>query len=484
MKSITRILTVAAFFGSALLSCEKPEPGPQETPDTVINASTLFTSPSGEFSWKADDAILAVDGQSSFTLNATEADGSTAKFAAKLENAPELTAAIYPVGKVLAYSDNTLKLASLEAQTPSSLPVYLFASVEAGQAEFKSVLCYLKVDLDTPAESIKISGGDGEFIAGDILVNAETGAVSIENGKTEIVLRKDEGELTAGVYHIAMLPIAVESGLKLSVCSSNGKVKEHTLDSFSPAAGDVVEFGHVTELLPVTKWTWGLDWETRKANFDFDNAVINENDGFGTIRFVHTHENADYLVGEVTAEKIDTATFCFPENHELSYGSYGARKDDYWKIRCENIAVKKDSRIRVKFLVKGNNQSLVFWNGAYVCDESEPVLLPSEKKTYAWTKTGKKSPSWTVEGTARYVLGYDISAPSAASCIPHISEETITVPEYIDSAFEFRLIVADDTVFSKATIAFKSATMRSDPIHNLAFLASEEVTAITVEVLQ
>lgn len=491
MKQLTKTLAICAFSVSALVSCEKKDlppkdEKPQGPQSTTLTASTAFTPEGKAFQWTNTDAIYVADGLKGYEFSAKSVDGKAATFEGTVDDPAKLASAFYPASKVVSLTDKVLHVNSIGIQAPETSSIYMFGLVKDAKVEFKPLFAYLKVDLDTEAAYIEITGGENEFIAGDLLVNIENGAVSIEKGSAAITLKeaKDGQNLKAGSYHIAMLPVALNSGIRLKVYGTNGKTKEFSLEKFSPKAGETVEFGHVSQLVAARKWTWGLDWESRKENFDPEKFVINEDNGFGTIQFVHTHQMEDYVVGITSEDLIKTVTFCFPEDHAKSYGFYGARTGDYWKIRCENIDLSQGSKIKVRLLVKGDNQSLVFWDGAYICDDSEPVLLPAADQTYAWTKTGKTSPTWSIPGHSRYVLGYDISKPSAASPAEHLIEETITLTKDAKSSFEFRIIAVDDKTFSKGTIAFDSATMRSDPVHSLAIIANEEIKAVTVEVAE
>ncbi|MDD6365260.1 MAG: BACON domain-containing protein [Bacteroidales bacterium] len=218
-------------------------------------------------------------------------------------------------------------------------------------------------------------------------------------------------------------------------------------------------------------WTWTLDEESINEH---GGTVVYDDHWRGSLQFIHTHDTQDYLTTYTLEEHLGAgpsyvAVRPASEKNGMGYGYIGGLKGDYWEFICPvDNPLPAGTVMHVRFLVFGSNQSAAFWNGSYVTDDSEPVMLHVENRNY---KGGGKAtkPTWDLNCDCSYVFGWDL--PGNNYIIPHLLEENITLEQPVNREFRFRLTVADNT-FSKATIDWDSATSRSFPSSSLAIVPS------------
>jgi len=521
MKKINTIIS-AALVVLAAASCTKDmtvsTPGMQFT--AQFGSTKIGIDALGKVTWTAGDVIVLYNGNNSasaiFTdgtctseniqiINVTDGmignDGKSVTFSVTISQ---------PTGNNwYAYATNDAKnintilssgAASMNfVSTSDASSIPFFAASKSAKTSsslsFHHAAGLVKMVCSKTATKLVITSNSGSDIASGATVcvgASEKVEVTDTIATTASMNVNIEGVSAEDSVYVALIGKTYKSGI--SIKAYNGDVADASLvgqakieKAFTVTAGKIINIGDFIQK-GKKGWSWTLDWASRSKNFDRPSAVAKEDNDKGELKFVHTNPKAEYKVGTVTEQQIDTTTFCFGATaSKQGYGYYGGHKNDYWSIKCLG-SLPAGTKLKVKFLVFGDNQAMAFWNGGYSIDGGDITYLPTESKSYDWAKKTTGALSWSVQCTCRYILAYGPRGNAAGSWA-HFVEETITLPTAMTSSFEFRLVVADN-VFHKASVSYPG-TVSSDPLHSLAIVASgtrgsETVTcdAITVEVVE
>lgn len=228
-------------------------------------------------------------------------------------------------------------------------------------------------------------------------------------------------------------------------------------------------------------WTWSLDEESIRRHIgiaqedpELNTYTATDDHYRGILQFIHTHDVGEYVTSLTPAADVGERPSYIEirpasAKNAMGYGYLGGLVGDYWEFVCPvDSPLPSGTVIHVRFLVFGSNQSAAFWNGSYIIDDGEEVMLHLAEQTYAGGGKATK-PTWEIKRMSSYVFGWD--APGSNYIIPHLVEENITLDRPVNSTFRFRLTVADNT-FSKAITAWDDATGRTFPSSSLAIVPS------------
>jgi len=238
MKSGFKVLIVLLSVGAALFSCKKiKEEAPSDVEVTLTasigaeDSKVVVDSDGASLLWSPSEKIKVFRGAYSaeFTAEAT----STSKTAVFKGTLPAGASgdfwAVCPYSSDSEFSSNTITTTVPDAQKSSegsfiSGTFPILAHSTNNQMSFYNLCGGAKFTVsESGIKKIVIEGNAGEVIAGKVKVkfNSDGKPVvdEVKDGKTSITLTPNDGTTfkTDGTYYYAvMLPVALESGIKIS----------------------------------------------------------------------------------------------------------------------------------------------------------------------------------------------------------------------------------------------------------------------------
>ena len=228
MKHLLYILTLCILF----TACERH--GGDIQPDV---ADVSLYAEYKMISWEKGDSISVFDGQSNLLYTAS-IQGDTSEFVSesKLEPIDDLYA-LYPYDNSAVRTDYGLDLHFPSVQKvrypgfdSTACVAVAYVSDLQGKTlfQFKELCSYFNFSLkgEYGVVKVRLSGGEGEYLAGNIDVAFSKGEpqITVYEGIDSVTLYSDS--VMEGTYQICVLPSVLQDGLTVTFFNSEGKEAE------------------------------------------------------------------------------------------------------------------------------------------------------------------------------------------------------------------------------------------------------------------
>ena len=267
MKQI--ILTILGLTALALASCSKeasnePIPATQGfyaeiTATTTSGNDTRVSLENGlQAVWNDDDALAVFDDGTPSRFTVKSNYGSTAVFSGTLTSAAETYYAAYPYeaasslenGQILLEFPATQCIAE-GASTARGALVSVARFNALDDAHFIQATGLVCFSITEEVTAVRISGANGEALAGTARVNALDGSVSeVTAAEKTVTLCAESGTLPAGTYYFAILPQTLSGGFTFEVTDAAGGLQTLTgTGAISVNQGASIRLGDITALL-------------------------------------------------------------------------------------------------------------------------------------------------------------------------------------------------------------------------------------------
>ena len=234
MMAMKKFMMILAMAQMMIWSCVKPEIDTPVTEninpeDVVFTAVTEATKAApaagGVVSWTMEDEIGVYDGTNYVKATVLSADGNKITFSASVNASASKYIAVSPYEAALTDNgaftsvDGKVKIATSAVQTAGKQVISIASVSSAAESfVFRNVGNLLRFKVNKAAvKKVKITGANGEKIAGAVSVDPATGVATGELSATEIVV-----DVTPGVDNfIALAPgVSLPKGFVITLYGS------------------------------------------------------------------------------------------------------------------------------------------------------------------------------------------------------------------------------------------------------------------------
>ena len=265
MKTLRPILVAAAIV-LAGASCTKQSPAAPETSGNLVpmtfsaSSAEAFTktSVSGvHVLWRENDKIAVFDGVASTPNEFSLTGGAgtvSAKFSGSVSESASECYAIYPYSAGASCSggefETTIPTDQSATATDISANIMVAKADADGSLNFKNATALIKFTITaTDIYNITFSGNNDEDIAGAALISYDgvsAPVVVAESKNIEIQATDDEGTLAAGTYYLAVAPVSLTKGFRLTFFDPELKETEVVgANAVSLEPGDKLNLGTI-----------------------------------------------------------------------------------------------------------------------------------------------------------------------------------------------------------------------------------------------
>lgn len=371
MMAMKKFMMILAMAQMMIWSCVKPEIDTPVTEninpeDVVFTAVTEATKAApaagGVVSWTMEDEIGVYDGTNYVKATVLSADGNKITFSASVNASASEYIAVSPYEAALTDNgaftsvDGKVKIATSAVQTAGKQVISIASVSSAAESfVFRNVGNLLRFKVNKAAvKKVKITGANGEKIAGAVSVDPATGVATGELSATEIVV-----DVTPGVDNfIALAPgVSLPKGFVITLYGS--EMNEAGYEGEVASAGALtLGRNQMINLGLIDGWIDNYKlWQAGKPITIAGVEYTKESTGFsGTYLPANTADinMYDYLYGKKGAFFLETSSgYKYTSSTFINFGKTNEEMDVLLISRYDNAPVIFNPGQRFS-LVRGN----------------------------------------------------------------------------------------------------------------------------------
>lgn len=212
--------------------------------------------------WNDSDAIAVYAGSTKCLFEIKSNYGSSAVFSGTLSTASDTYYGAYPYQSASTISNGSILVdipavqsVAEGASTALGALVSVAKFIDIDDVRFIPATGLVRFSITEEVTSVRISGTNGETLAGTARINASDGSISyFTAAEASVTLCAESGTLPAGTYCFAVAPQTLSNGFTFEVTDAAGGIQTLTgTGAISIGQGSCISLGNITYLLESTQ---------------------------------------------------------------------------------------------------------------------------------------------------------------------------------------------------------------------------------------